>query len=99
MATRQTGFAILASNSVRKQWIYQELPIYRYKGKITFLAFFDGFRTSHEIQKIEIIEYDELKELLDFDAVDEFRNRSLNPERPVLRGTAQNPDVLFSRKR
>jgi len=62
------------------------------------LHFFDGFRTSHEVQKIEVIEYDELKRLLDMKAVEDFRNRSLNPERPVLRGTAQNPDIYFQQR-
>ena len=65
------------------------------KGRLPFIHFFDGFRTSHEIQKIETWDYEDLKDLADMDAIDEFRRRSLNPERPVLRGSAQNPDVFF----
>ncbi|HRT82826.1 MAG TPA: hypothetical protein P5127_06665, partial [Oscillospiraceae bacterium] len=57
--------------------------------------FFDGFRTSHEIQKIKVWDYDELAEMVDMDAVNEFRRRALNPEHPVLRGSAQNPDIFF----
>ncbi|NLJ97955.1 MAG: pyruvate:ferredoxin (flavodoxin) oxidoreductase [Tissierellia bacterium] len=96
MATRQTGFAILNSNSVQEVMDLAGIAhLSAIKGRVPFLHFFDGFRTSHEIQKIEVIDYDELKKLMDFDAIDEFRNRSLNPERPVLRGTAQNPDIYF----
>ncbi|WP_025641999.1 pyruvate:ferredoxin (flavodoxin) oxidoreductase [Schnuerera ultunensis] len=96
MATRQTGFAMLCSNSVQEVMDLAGVAhLSAIKGRVPFLHFFDGFRTSHEIQKIEVIEYDDLKKLLDFDAVDEFRNRSLNSERPVLRGTAQNPDIYF----
>jgi pyruvate-ferredoxin/flavodoxin oxidoreductase len=65
------------------------------KGRVPFLHFFDGFRTSHEIQKIKVWDYDELKDMTDMDAVDAFRRRALNPEHPVLRGSAQNPDVFF----
>ena len=65
------------------------------EGRVPFLHFFDGFRTSHEMQKIETWEYSELKEMVNMDAVDAFRKRSLNPEHPVLRGTAQNPDIFF----
>ena len=65
------------------------------KGRVPFLHFFDGFRTSHEIQKIEVFAYDDFKKLVDWDAVQEFRDRALNPEHPVIRGTAQNPDIFF----
>ena len=65
------------------------------KGRVPFLHFFDGFRTSHELQKIEVWDYDDLADMLDMDAVEAFRRRALNPERPVLRGSAQNPDVFF----
>ncbi|MCG4581336.1 pyruvate:ferredoxin (flavodoxin) oxidoreductase, partial [Clostridium cochlearium] len=65
------------------------------KAKVPFLSFFDGFRTSHEIQKIEVLEYDELAKLVDMDAVNEFRQKALNPNNPVTRGTAQNPDIFF----
>ena len=68
------------------------------KGRVPFLHFFDGFRTSHEIQKIEAWDYDDLADMLDWDAVDAFRRRSLNPEHPVLRGTAQNDDIFFQAK-
>ncbi len=96
MATRQTGFALLCSSSVQETMDLAGVAhLSAIKGQIPFLHFFDGFRTSHEIQKIEVIEYEELEKLLDRDKIDEFRNRSLNPERPVVRGTAQNPDIYF----
>src|SRR5699024_8881019 len=96
MATRQTGFALLCSGSVQETMDLAGVAhLSAIKGKVPFLHFFDGFRTSHEIQKIEVIEYEELEKLLDKEKVDEFRNRSLNPERPVVRGTAQNPDIYF----
>ncbi|MBZ2176013.1 pyruvate:ferredoxin (flavodoxin) oxidoreductase [Schnuerera sp. xch1] len=99
MATRPTGFAMLCSNSVQESMDLAGVAhLSAIKGRVPFLHFFDGFRTSHEIQKIEVIEYDDLKNLLDINAVDEFRNRSLNPERPVLRGTAQNPDIYFQQR-
>ena len=65
------------------------------KGRVPFVHFFDGFRTSHEIQKIEMWDYEDLKEMVDMDAVQAFRNRALNPNHPVLRGSAQNPDIFF----
>lgn len=65
------------------------------KGRVPFLHFFDGFRTSHEIQKIEVWDYKDLEDMLDKDAVKAFRDRALNPEHPVLRGTAQNSDIFF----
>ena len=96
MATRQTGFALLCSNSVQEVMDLAGVAhLSAISGRVPFLHFFDGFRTSHEVQKIELIEYEELDKLLDYKAVDEFRNRSLNPERPVLKGTAQNPDIYF----
>ena len=99
MATRQTGFAMLCSNSVQEVMDLASIAhLSAIKGRVPFLHFFDGFRTSHEIQKIEVIEYDDLKKLLDMEAVEDFRNRSLNPERPVLRGTAQNPDIYFQQR-
>ena len=69
------------------------------KARVPFLHFFDGFRTSHEIQKIEVWDYEDLKEMVDMDAVDAFRKHALNPEHPVLRGTAQNPDIFFQAQR
>ena len=95
-ACRQTGFAMLASSSV--QQVMDLTPVAHLtaiKGRVPFLNFFDGFRTSHELQKIEVWDYDQLASMLDFDAVDAFRARALNPEHPVLRGTAQNPDIFF----
>ena len=99
MATRQTGCAMLASGSVQEVMDLAGVAhLSAIKGKIPFVHFFDGFRTSHEVQKVEAIEYDTFKELVDWDAIDAFRNNSLNPERPVLRGTAQNPDIFFQAK-
>jgi len=99
MATRQTGFALLCSNSVQEVMDLAGVAhLSAIKGRVPFLHFFDGFRTSHEIQKVEVMDYEDLKNLLDMKAVDEFRNRSLNPERPVLRGTAQNPDIYFQQR-
>lgn len=96
MATRQTGFAMLASSSVQEVMDLGAVAhLSAIKGSLPFVHFFDGFRTSHEIQKIETIEYDELRKLIDLEAVDKFRKRALNPEHPVIRGTAQNPDVFF----
>ena len=65
------------------------------KGRVPFVNFFDGFRTSHELQKIEVWDYKDLDEMVDHDAIDAFRKRALNPEHPVLRGSAQNPDIFF----
>ena len=96
MATRQTGFAMLASSSVQEVMDLASVAhLASIKGRIPFLHFFDGFRTSHEIQKIEVIDYDELRKLVDWKAVENFRNRGLNPEHPEIRGTAQNPDIYF----
>ncbi len=96
MATRQTGFAMLASSSVQEVMDLGGIAhLASIKSRVPFLHFFDGFRTSHEIQKIEVLEYEDLKNLLDWDAVEEFRARALNPEHPVIRGTAQNPDIFF----
>ncbi len=99
MATRQTGCAMLASGSVQEAMDLAGVAhLSAIKGSLPFVHFFDGFRTSHEVQKIEAIDYDVFKELVDWDAIEAFRNRSLNPERPVLRGTAQNPDIFFQAK-
>ena len=96
MACRQTGFAMLVSNSVQEVMDLASVAhLSAIKGRVPFLHFFDGFRTSHEIQKVECIDYDELAKIVDMDAVNEFRRNSLNPEHPVLRGTAQNPDIYF----
>ena len=96
MATRQTGFAMLATSSVQEVMDLAGLAhILAIKSRVPFLHFFDGFRTSHEIQKIEMIDEDALKAMLDTKALAEFRQRALNPEHPVTRGTAQNPDIYF----
>ncbi|MCR3955967.1 MAG: pyruvate:ferredoxin (flavodoxin) oxidoreductase, partial [Gudongella sp.] len=96
MAARQTGFALLASGSVQEVMDLGGVAhLAAIKGRVPFLHFFDGFRTSHEVQKIELMEYEDLEKLLDYDALNEFRNRGLNPENPVTRGTAQNPDIYF----
>ena len=95
-ACRQTGYAMLCSNSPQEVMDLGAVAhLAAIKGRVPFLHFFDGFRTSHEIQKIETWDYEDLGEMLDWDAVDAFRRRSLNPEHPVLRGTAQNPDIFF----
>lgn len=96
MATRQTGFALLAEGSVQEVMDLSSVAhLAAIKGRVPFLNFFDGFRTSHEIQKIEVLDYDDLAKLLDKDAVEAFRKRGLNPDNPVIRGTAQNPDIYF----
>ena len=96
MACRQTGFAMLCSNSVQEVMDLGAVAhLSAIKGRVPFIHFFDGFRTSHEIQKVECIDYDELAKIVDMDAVNKFRRNALNPEHPVLRGTAQNPDIFF----
>ena len=96
MACRQTGFAMLASTNPQEVMDLGAVAhLAAIKGRVPFLHFFDGFRTSHEIQKIEVWDYADLDEMLDHDAVDAFRQRALSPEHPVLRGTAQNPDIFF----
>ncbi len=96
MSCRQTGFAMLCSNSVQEVMDLGGIAhLSAIKGRVPFLHFFDGFRTSHEIQKIEVFSHDDFRKLVDWDAVQEFRDRALNPEHPVIRGTAQNPDIFF----
>ncbi len=96
MSARQTGFALLASSSVQEVMDLGGIAhLASIKSRVPFLHFFDGFRTSHEVQKIEVIENDEFKSLVDMEAVQSFRDRALNPEHPVTRGTAQNPDIFF----
>ncbi len=96
MAVRQTGFALLASASVQE---VMDLGLVAHlaaiDSSVPFLHFFDGFRTSHEIQKIEIIDYADMKKLINMEALENFRARAVNPESPELRGTAQNPDIYF----
>ena len=95
-ACRQTGYAMLCSSSVQEVMDLGAVAhLATLKSRVPFLHFFDGFRTSHEIQKIEVWDYEDLKDMVDMDAVEEFRKHALNPEHPVLRGTAQNPDIFF----
>ena len=95
-ACRQTGFAMLASGSVQEVMDLSGVAhLSSIKGRVPFINFFDGFRTSHEVQKIESVKQDDLVDLLDMKALQAFRDRALNPEHPVTRGTAQNPDIFF----
>ena len=96
MACRQTGCAMLCESSVQE--VMDLTPVAHLaaiRGKVPFINFFDGFRTSHEIQKIETWDYEDLKDMADMDAIAEFRNRALNPNHPCQRGSAQNPDIFF----
>ncbi len=96
---RQTGFAMLASSNPQEIMDLGAVAhLSTIKGRVPFLHFFDGFRTSHEIQKIEAWENDDLSDLVDYDALKAFRDRSLNPEHPVLRGSAENGDIFFQHK-
>lgn len=95
-ACRQTGYAMLCSNSPQEVMDLSAIAhLSAIKGRVPFLHFFDGFRTSHELQKIEVWDYEDLALMLDNKALDEFRKRALNPEHPVVRGTAQNDDIFF----
>jgi len=99
MSTRQTGFAMLASGSVQEVMDTALVAhLATLKSSIPFLHFFDGFRTSHEIQKVDGIDYDEIAKLVDWDAIKAFRDRGMNPEHPDQRGTAQNPDIYFQNR-
>ena len=99
MAARQTGCAMLAETSVQQVMDLGAVAhLVAIKGKVPFINFFDGFRTSHEIQKIETIDYADLGKILDWDAVEAFRHNALNPDHPVIRGTAQNPDIYFQER-
>lgn len=96
MACRQTGIAMLASSNVQEAMDLGCIAhLSAIEARLPFLHFFDGFRTSHEIQKIEVIDYADLAKIVNYEAIDEFRKRALNPEHPVARGTAQNPDIYF----
>ncbi|MDO9265084.1 MAG: pyruvate:ferredoxin (flavodoxin) oxidoreductase, partial [Desulfosalsimonadaceae bacterium] len=96
MGVRQTGFAMLASGSVQE---IMDLALVAHmsaiEGSLPFLHFFDGFRTSSEIQKIEVIDYEDINRLVNHEAIRDFRSRAMNPEHPHIRGTAQNPDIYF----
>ena len=99
MACRQTGFAMLAEGSVQEVMDLAGVAhLSTIKSRVPFINFFDGFRTSHEIQKIELLENEDLAGLIDQDALKAFRNRALTPERPVARGMAENPDVFFQHR-
>ncbi len=99
MACRQTGFAMLASSSVQES---MDLGLVAHlatlKAKVPFLHFFDGFRTSHEIAKIDMIDYADIAKIVDYDAIRDFKSRALNPEHPIQKGTAQNPDIYFQNR-
>jgi pyruvate-ferredoxin/flavodoxin oxidoreductase len=98
-ATRQTGFAMLASGSIQEIMDLAGVAhLSAIKSRIPFTHFFDGFRSSHEIQKIEALDTEDMKKLLDYEALQSFRDHALNPEHPVTRGTAQNPDIFFQAK-
>ncbi|MEG2084840.1 MAG: pyruvate:ferredoxin (flavodoxin) oxidoreductase [Clostridia bacterium] len=99
MSCRQTGFAMLASNSVQE---VEDMALVAHlstlKSKVPFIHFFDGFRTSHEVSKIEMIDYEDIKKLVNMDEIDAFKARALNPEHPMQKGTAQNPDIYFQNR-
>ena len=96
MAARATGFAMLCEDNVQEVMDLSPVAhLATIKGRVPFVNFFDGFRTSHELQKVEIFDDEELANLIDYKALEEFRNRGLNPSHPVTRGTAQNPDIYF----
>ncbi len=96
MSCRQTGACMLASNSVQE---VEDLAIVSHlsalRASLPFIHFFDGFRTSHEISKIEMIDYEDIKKIVPYDAIAEFKEKAMRPEKPVLKGTAQNPDIFF----
>jgi pyruvate-ferredoxin/flavodoxin oxidoreductase len=99
MATRQTGFAMFCEGSVQEVMDLAAVAhLSAIKGRVPFVNFFDGFRTSHEIQKVEVIDQDDLAALIDQDALAAFRKRAMNPDKPVTRGTAENPDVFFQHR-
>ncbi|HWQ73480.1 MAG TPA: pyruvate:ferredoxin (flavodoxin) oxidoreductase [Desulfitobacteriaceae bacterium] len=97
MSVRSTGYALLSSSSVQEALDMGMIAhLCAIKGRVPFLHFFDGFRTSHEVQKIELIDYDDVAKIVDWEAIQAFRDRSMNPERPVVRGTNQNGDIFFT---
>ncbi len=98
-ACRQTGFAMLAETNTQEVMDLGAVAhLASIKGRVPFINFFDGFRTSHELQKIEVWDFDDLKEMCDMDAVDAFRKRALNPEHPVMRGSHENGDIFFQHR-
>ena len=99
MAARQTGFCMLAEASVQEVMDLSAVAhLASIEGKLPFMNFFDGFRTSHELQKIEVLDYDDLKAMVDWDALAEFRAQGMNPNHPTISGTAQNPDIYFQQR-
>ena len=99
MSTRQTGFAMLCEGSVQEVMDLAGVAhLATIKSRVPFVNFFDGFRTSHEIQKIEALDNEDLAPLVDQEALSEFRHRAMNPDKPVTRGTAENPDVFFQHR-
>ena len=99
MATRQTGFGLIASASVQEVIdLGMVAHLTALKSKVPFVHFFDGFRTSHEISKVDVVPYEEMAKIMPWDAVETFRKRAMNPEHPHLRGTAQNPDIYFQNR-
>ena len=99
MACRQTGFAMLAEGNVQEVMDLSAVAhLAAIKGRVPFINFFDGFRTSHEIQKVAVWDYDDLAEMCDMDAVEAFRKRALNPERPTMRGGHENGDIFFQHR-
>lgn len=99
MATRQTGFCMLAESSVQEVMDLSAVAhLATLEASLPFTSFFDGFRTSHELQKIEVLDYDDLREMLNEEAVEAFRQRGMNPNRPTVSGTAQNPDIHFQQR-
>lgn len=99
MATRQTGFCMLAESSVQEVMDLSAVAhLASLEGSLPFVNFFDGFRTSHELQKIEVIDYDDLKEMVNQEAVTRFRMGGMNPNHPTVSGTAQNPDIHFQQR-
>ncbi|WP_416183250.1 MAG: pyruvate:ferredoxin (flavodoxin) oxidoreductase [Pseudolactococcus raffinolactis] len=99
MAARQTGFCMLAEASVQEVMDLSAVAhLASIEGKLPFMNFFDGFRTSHELQKIEVLDYDDLKAMVDWEALAEFRAQGMNPNHPTISGTAQNPDIYFQQR-
>ncbi len=99
MAARQTGFCMLAEASVQEVMDLSAVAhLASIEGKLPFMNFFDGFRTSHELQKIEVLDYDDLKAMVDWDALADFRAQGMNPNHPTVSGTAQNPDIYFQQR-
>ncbi len=99
MAARQTGFAFLASSSVQEAMDMALVAhLAAIEGSVPFCHFFDGFRTSHEVQKIEVIDYEDIKSVVNWEKIEEFRASAMHPEHPDLRGTAQNPDIYFQNR-